>query len=339
MINALSLQEKLIANPNKIRDVLEALGFVNITFHTNYYAFPNLDGDNKTACNIYISNLHYENWTRNIHGNIFTLVMDIRKCSFVSALDFVSKVTNIHTNNYAKKKLPFNGFFHNLKNINNENEINVPIYTENDLPPKDCLSKFFFDDNIPYVIQEKWGIRYCQYDNSIWIPVEDYYGRIVGAKCRNNDRNCAHNQRYWAGISFCKNLFIYGYYRNYAKIIKRRMVIIVESEKSVLIADGFGCNLCIAIGGHKLSDTQVHYIKALMCDVIIIAFDEGLLEQDIINECIKLKNHNLINKSKIGYIYDNNNVILQKNKKQSPLDVGKKNFEILVKKYTKYLGE
>jgi hypothetical protein len=76
-----------------------------------------------------------------------------------------------------------------------------------------------------------------------------------------------------------------------------------------------------------------------MCDVIIIAFDEGLLEQDIINECIKLKNHNLINKSKIGYIYDNNNVILQKNKKQSPLDVGKKNFEILVKKYTKYLGE
>ena len=59
-------------------------------------------------------------------------------------------------------------------------------------------------------------------------------------------------------------------------------------------AASFGCNCVLGASGCHISQTQAKYIKSLMTDRIIVAFDEGLDEEFVRNEAQKLVCNNSI---------------------------------------------
>ena len=107
-------------------------------------------------------------------------------------------------------------------------------------------------------------------------------------------------------------LTLYGYHTNYGNIQNKNLCIIGESEKFTQQLDSFGCYLGLASCGCHLSDTQAKYIKGLLVDKTILAYDEGLEEEYIREEAKKLKVNNTIFNNKVGYVYDRENIIIPK---------------------------
>ena len=66
---------------------------------------------------------------------------------------------------------------------------------------------------------------------------------------------------------------------NYGNIQNKNLCIVGESEKFPQQLDSFGCYLGLASCGCHLSDTQAKYIKSLLVDKTILAYDEGLEEE------------------------------------------------------------
>ena len=93
----------------------------------------------------------------------------------------------------------------------------------------------------------------------------------------------------------------------------------------------FGCNIALATSGCHISDTQAKHIKSMFLPKIILAYDEGLSQEDIIAEAEKLKMDNQIYKNQVGYIYDREHKYLPEGSKSSPSDLGKEVFSKLVK--------
>jgi DNA primase len=146
---------------------------------------------------------------------------------------------------------------------------------------------------------------------------------------------------------FPKSQVLFGFYENYNFIQKDKIMIIGESEKFVLQLRGMyrdvvtsdgeiiqeGYNYGLAVGKHAISPIQRRLIQSCFPDRIIIAFDEGISREYLIEEAKKLQFKNSFYKSdmKIGYIFDENNKYLPKGSLMSPSDLGKETFDNLIK--------
>lgn len=336
-MDVINLQNSIIEKPECIETVLEQLGFSHIKDKGTYYAFPNIDGDNLGACNVYKDTLIYQNYTRNKTGNLFTLTMDIRHSYFTEAIRWIAKLLNIKAPD-IKIVLPFHGFYKGISHDNNVYAENQHKYKESDLPDVCSLSEMFLKDGISLLTQEEWGVRYSHQDDSVLIPVHSLSGDLVGCKARNNNKNCDYNHRWYAFLPFIKSYNVYGLYENYRSIVEKSIIIIFESEKSVLQCASFGLHVAVAIGGHNISKTQIRLIKSMMCKKVIIAFDQDLPEELLQSECQKLMMNNGIFHNKVGYIIDENGMLLPIGSKDSPSDRGKKIFQTLLKNNIKYLN-
>lgn len=286
------------------------------------------EGDNPNGIIIYDSLRSIGTTDSSYTGNIYTIAMEIKQYTFPKALEYIAEIIGVTEKRNIRIKLPFHGFFNKLIKDTNEPENNQKTYSEDDLPPADCLSKMFLDDNVALTVQEEFGVRLDLQEDATLIPIKDTNGKIVGCKARSNNPNCPHDKRWWAKISFAKTLNCYGYVENYKDIVAKRVVVIFEAEKSVLQCRGWGFNLALAIGGHSFSATQVRIIKSLLCDRIIIAFDKDICRDEVEYEGRKLIVDNNILKNKVQYLYDDNDVL---DEKDSPSDKGFEIFQDLVK--------
>lgn len=320
----------LINNPDQIGDILEKMEFEDIRDRGTYLTFPNKDGDNKTACVIYKDTLTYKNYTRvNCDGDILTLVMNDQKVTLRQATNLVANWLGL-SEAVVQIKRPFGGFYKSVLRPNDRPELHMPTYDESILAP--YLHKFnkkFWRDGIDYMTQDFFNLGYCHDENAILIPTYTVDGDLCGCKARNNDPDCDYDRRWWAFIPYSKTYTLYGFHWNYQDILKKHKVILVESEKGVMQARSFGVNNVLAVSGSKISNTQVNYIRSLNCDEIIVAFDEGLYESEILIESMKLLPKG--NKDyKVSYIFDDDNSILPKGSKCSPTDLGWKAFYSLL---------
>ena len=329
-MDALSLQERIAGDKDGILEIIESLGYTQIKESQKYFSFPRLDGDNLSANVLYVDSLRWECYTRGESGNIFTLIMNTKNMNFPDSLRYCAKVLGIKKTELIKTEYPFLGFFKEIyKTSKSLTEANDG-YSEEILKKYSGLSQLYFNDGVSFDIQEKFEISFSHDDNAIVIPIRNSIGILVGIKMRNNDKNCPHEKRFWSEYNYPKTRVLYGLWNNYENIIKKRVLIIVESEKGVLQAASFGCFLVVGIGGHNISPTQIRIIQSLMVEKIIIAFDEGVDEYDIINECTKLKMSNSIYNPQIFYIYDKHNFVLKEGSKDSPVDHGKNFFQKLI---------
>lgn len=333
-MDAISLQEKIVGNKDSICQIIESLGYTNIKERGNYFTFPRLDGDNQSANVLYVDTLRWQCYTRAESGNLYTLVMLTKGYSFPNAIRYCAKVLHIKESDVTKTKYPFSGFYRGLEKDDDEST-SIEVYSEDILKQYQGLSQKFFLDGVSFTVQEDYGIAFSHQDNAIAIPIRDMVGNLIGVKMRNNDSNCPHEKRFWSAYSYPKTKVTYGLCNNYVKIVKKNSLVIFESEKAVMQAASCGCNIAIGIGGHDISKVQSKIIKSLMVDKIIIAFDEGLDEYEITDQCEKLKMCTDIYKPKIYYIYDKNNDVLKVGSKDSPIDHGKAVFQSLLHEHMK----
>lgn len=342
-MNVIKLNEILSGDTDKIIQVLESMGYDEIRERKgqkgSYLAFPNLDGDNKTACNIYVDSLNYNNYTRNKRGNIYTLIMDTLDINFPKSLEYVAKVLNINKNDIDKKiQYPFGGFYKKIIREIEEPEMTMKTYDISVLEEyKNQYSQLFFEDGIDFISQSRFNIGYDIWSNRITIPEFTLDGKLCGIMGRLNDKNCAHEDRWLPIIPCSRDLTLFGYTDNYKKIKEKDLVIIGESEKFPMQLNSMHCEIGLATCGHFISTVQAKYIKGLQTSRIVLAYDEGQ-DEDFIRaqaEKLLLRNHFLSNK--VGYIFDKDNEILKKGSKDSPSDCSKKDFLNLIKNHIVWL--
>jgi len=330
------IESRIISSPDKILKVLEYLNYDNIREKDTYFQFPNHNGDNMSACSIYKNTLAYINFSHNKQGNLFTLVKEEKGFSLKGAISKIIEITEIDDKDLTRKKIkyPFGGFYKKLNKKKSVIKDDYKIYDEDLLPPSTNLSTYWLKDCVSLLSMEKFGVRYS-FNNEILIPIYDLFDNLIGCKVRKIDADS--NNRFYSLLGYSKTRVLYGLNVNYSDILNKNILFIFESEKSVLQCDSYGMNCAVAIGGHNISNIQSDMIKGLRIDKIIVAFDEGIPEEEIIYNCNKLKLNNLIVKNKVGYIFDNDNEFLEKGSKDSPSDLGKDKFLKLMKNKTVWL--
>lgn len=181
----------------------------------------------------------------------------------------------------------------------------------------------FLKDGISCETQEKYKVGYDLSTMRITIPWYSPNGDLVGLVGRYNSQSYDEDgvPKYLSLIRFFKSDSLFGFAENYHSLIGET-VFIVEAEKSVMQAHSIGIHNVVALGSNNISPMQEKYIKILHPKNIIICFDEGLKKENIIAQLEKFKNTQSVFKYNLGYIYDEDNMFMQKGSKSSPFDLG-----------------
>ena len=340
-MDAAILQSKLENQPDKIIQILEALGFENIKFNPvkNTLRFAREEQRNPTSCMVDCGTLRFFVFSTNQKGNLFSMIMDVKKCSFPDALRFAAVKAGFSLEELdIKTRWPFGGFFLKLQPDYNEEMENLETYPEEILEP--YANKFnlqFVRDGISLQTQAKFGIGYDTTSNRITIPERATDGSLVGIMGRAN-YECDHDKRWYPLIACPRSKTLFGYTENYARIQETGNVVLFESEKAVQQCDSFGCHIALATCGCHVSETQARYIKKLFPKRIILAYDEGLEEEHLVNECKKLIENNPILKNKVGYVWTEAEIIPEYSK-MNLADLGRKAYQEGLTKYVKWVKE
>ena len=328
------VNEALSADEDVVREILEELGFTQLTFDAckRTFRFAREEGRNPTSMVLNLDTLSFHCFSTNSKGNLYTLIMQRQDMNFPNALKWDADYAGLDKEEYdIDIQLPFGGFFQGLVKEISEPEFSMKTYDESELDEyKGFYNTMFLKDGISFESQKKFNIGYDALSNRVTIPIYSLDNKLIGIMGRYNGK-CAHEERWLPIIPCSRSLTIYGFNENYQSIQEKCMAIIGESEKFVMQADSFGCHIDLATSGCHISDTQAKHIKSMFLPKIILAYDEGLSQEDIIAEAEKIKMNNQIYKNQVGYIYDREHKYLPEGSKASPSDLGKEVFAKLVK--------
>lgn len=334
------VNEALSADEDVVREILEELGFTQLTFDAckRTFRFAREEGRNPTSMVLNLDTLSFHCFSTNSKGNLYTLIMQRKDMNFPNALKWAADYAGLDKEEYdIDIQLPFGGFFQGLVKEISEPEFSMKTYDESELDEyKGFYNTMFLKDGISFESQEKFDIGYDALSNRVTIPIYSLDNKLIGIMGRYNGK-CEKEERWLPIIPCSRSLTIYGFNENYQSIEEKGMAIIGESEKFVMQADSFGCHIALATSGCHISDTQAKHIKSMFLPKIILAYDEGLSEEDIIAEAEKLKMDNQIYKNQVGYIYDREHKYLPEGSKASPSDLGKEVFSKLVKECVVWL--
>lgn len=334
------VNEALSADEDVVREILEELGFTQLTFDAckRTFRFAREEGRNPTSMVLNLDTLSFHCFSTNSKGNLYTLIMQRKDMNFPNALKWAADYVGLDKEEYdIDIQLPFGGFFQGLVKEISEPEFSMKTYDESELDEyKGFYNTMFLKDGISFESQEKFDVGYDALSNRITIPIYSLDNKLMGIMGRYNGK-CEKEERWLPIIPCSRSLTIYGFNENYQSIQEKGMAIIGESEKFVMQADGFGCHIALATSGCHISDTQAKHIKSMFLPKIILAYDEGLSEEDIIAEAEKLKMDNQIYKNQVGYIYDREHKYLPEGSKASPSDLGKDIFTKLIKECVVWL--
>lgn len=341
MISVDKLNEHLCGNYDDVITVLEELGLTNIhpNFNKGEVRCSREEGRNPSSVMINMNNLSYRCFSTGEKGNLYTLVMDKLHKSFPQSLRWVSQTLGLDASELKQKsvKLPFGGYFKKIMKQLEEPELNMKHYDEDILQIYSNQYSFLFNqDGIDYETQEYFQIGYDIFSNRITIPQWDVNGNLVGIMGRLNQEEDSEYR--WFPIIPCqRSLTLFGYHFNYKDIQEKQYCFIGESEKFVMQLRSMDIKNSLATCGCDISSVQAKYIKSLMCKKVIVCFDEGLDEEQVIKQASKLKIKNPIFENEVGYIYDDEGDILKEGSKNSPSDLGIDAFIELIETKVKWI--
>jgi len=199
---------------------------------------------------------------------------------------------------------------------------------------------------------QKFGISWYESGKSIIIPHKNINGEIIGIRRRSSLLEEDKDNKYMPLIlegeiySHSLNMNFYGLWEHLEAIKKFKKVVIVESEKSCMLAQEFyGDNaFVIATCGFNISNWHRDILLKLGIKEIILGFDKdfNILEFDEYDEndpeYLKFTRYvNRINSLAQKFtsffttyvLWDTDSKLL--NKKDSPFDQGKEVLEYLMK--------
>lgn len=340
-MNVIRLNEHLTGNTEAIEELLNQLDCPNIRFNRIKMEFRcSRDyGKNPSAVKINANTLGYICFSTGEQGSIYNFIMSKKGISFPESLKWVAKVLHLNKDEFSQQIImPFGGFYKQLIRSETEPELMMPTYELDTLKEFGNISNLaFFKDGIDFPTQEFFRLGYDNDANRITIPQWNVNGDLIGIMGRSNDPNIPKEYRWMPIIPCSRGYTLYGYHQNYAAIQQQQLCIITESEKGVMQMRSMGYNFGLATCTNHITSVQERYLKALRVDKMILAYDEGLSEDQLRSEVIKIKNNSPVYANNVGYIYDKNGDILKTGLKQSPTDLGEKAFNVLVNNYTKWM--
>lgn len=335
-MNVYELKEYIINN-NKTEDVLIGIGCTNIKPHSKEYRFSTPLCPNATATRLKKENLKYRSFSADDEsfGDIVSLTMKINNLSFSSSMSLIHKILGLRYNGVYKKEEKQK---HDMLDIFKKAKNNT--YRDYDLEELKIYHEDVFREyiSIPYIgwvregimpyTQKVFGIGYNKEHDRVCVPWRYWSGNkndftgVVG-RTLNEDYDILNIPKYFPLIKFPKSMNIFGLQENYLSIQESGEVIIVESEKAVMMLHSLMKRNAVALGGHALSDEQIKILVSLDVD-IIFAMDNDMDEQLSIDMCNRVKRIR-----KTGYIYDEYKLA---GEKASPIDNGLKVFNALYKR-------
>lgn len=340
-INVVKLNDYLSGNIDAVETLLNALGCENIRYNPSQREFrcSREAGKNPSAVRVKVDNLKFACFSTNEQGSIFNFIMNKRSLNFPGALRWTIEILGLEKESFnSELHLPFGGFYKNIIRESSDPELNQKVYPDSILDEYGLANHIsFLHDGIDLMTQEKFHLGYDAESKRITIPQWNVNGNLVGIMGRSSDPEILHEYRWLPIIPCARSYTLFGYHMNYAAIQQQQLVVITESEKGVMQMASMGYNYGLATCTKSISDVQAKYLKALRVDKIIIAYDEGVTEEQLRAEANKIKIDNPIYTNKIGYVYDKKGDILTLGSKNSPTDVGQTGFKELVNKYTKWI--
>ncbi|MED3792486.1 hypothetical protein P4571_08515 [Niallia alba] len=281
-MDAKELKKYIIEN-KLIIDVLEKLGchsFVNYSKELRC-ALP---GDNDNSKVSVFDDLSVRVFTKGetIYGSIYDLIMFINKSSFVEALKTCNLVLGLKYSTINKEKsIDHLEFFKKIKKKKNNSELETYeislLDRYSDIPHIDLIRK----DGIMQDIIDKYHIKFDDKSNRIVFPhfIHNDKSKIVGLVGRtvNPAYESLKIPKYFPvdGYKYEKSKNLYGLSHNLENIKKDGLVIVFESEKSVLKSDMFKMPYGVSVGSHDISEFQKKLLISLNVE-IVIAFDKDV---------------------------------------------------------------
>ena len=317
------------------------MDYTQITYRNqkNELRFSREDGHNPTAMRLKLDTLKFDGFSINAHGNLYSLVMKTKHLSFPKALKYIAETLGLEKSQYRQKiRYPFGGFYKGLMREIREPEYSMTTYDDSIL--NDYIGKYnlmFFKDGINFQTQQFFNVGFDIETLRITVPEYTLDGRLCGIMGRLNDSRCPKDERWLPIIPCSRSLTLYGYHHNYETIQQKNIVVVGESEKFVQQLHSMGSYVGLATCGCDVSEIQAKHLKALMTSKIILAYDEGLEEDQIRTQAEKLILDNAMFRNKVGYVFDRDNLILPKGSKASPSDLGKGAFLELIKNHVTYI--
>lgn len=336
IVNVIKLNEKLSDDRDAIETLLNEIGCENIHYNAtrNEIRCSRDEGKNPTAVRIKLDTLRFSCFSTNEHGSLYNLIMAKTGKTFPETLSWVSRTLNLSKEELIHDiKLPFGGFYKQIIKADTEPELCQKTYDDSILDQYGLVSHTsFIRDGIDVTTQEFFHLGYDIESNRITIPQWDFNGNVVGVMGRSNDRDVPYEYRWLPVIPCARSYTLFGYHQNYAAIQQQQLAIITESEKGVMQLRSMGYNFGLATCTRNISSVQAKYLKALRIEKLILAYDEGITEDELRQEVNKIKIENPILKNSVGYIYDKHGEILKPGTKMSPTDVRVADFRRLVNK-------
>lgn len=278
--------------------------------------------------------------------DIIELVQKNKDLSFVDAINWLYIQLGYDAHTY--------GFGQNINKINDWEFINgltskkrkyeIENLKEYDTKILNIFQNMFLqewiDEGISIDSMLKYKISYSTLQQKIIIPHFDINNRLIGVRTRStNDEEIELFGKYtpfkiWnMTYNHPTSQNLYGININKQTIMKKKKIMLVESEKSVLQCDTmFGeDNFTVALSGIAFSDTQRDIILSLGVNEVIIALDkqyENVNSEEALKWAKNIK-EKIIDKISpyvtVTVLWDTEDLLIYKD---SPTDQGK---EVLLK--------
>lgn len=338
--------KQYIYKENKIQFILEHLGCGNIKYNESkgYWSASFPDGDNPMG--IVVNNNEYlgcYSYSRSKcldeNADLISLVQVVNKMTFINALKHIYNILNIPfklTKQIEKVEKKFDALeiFKKIRRKNTTIDVEE-IHSLDDKLLNDFVPLLHIDwvknDGITNRARDKFGICYSYRNHRIVIPIRyALTGELLAFNCRTTIENYSEFgiKKYLLSSGYNKSDNVYGMWENREEIERKKVVVVYESEKSVLKRysrmDGTG----IAIQGRTMSEEQRRLILGLEVSEVVICLDNDTPIEEILHMAEKFYRIR-----KVSFIYDKWNLL---EPKSCAADASIKIFDFLFKHRTVY---
>lgn len=291
--------------------------------------------------------------------SLFSFIMKVNNCTFSESIRFIANEIGISTRQGFGNK--FTSQTQEMNCIDRYIKMRKPkITASKNLPMIKTNALNYFEPNVFYTgwIEEGISIQTMIYFNILWyelekhiiIPHTNILGQVVGIRRRSlqeKDKKNKYMPETLEGVTFTHPLGmnLYGLDKHFEGIKTTRKVVIVESEKAVMLAhDYYGKNtFVVATCGFNISNWQRDILLSLGVEEVILGFDKDFEAVDYENykeDSLEFKKyqryisriyslaHKFTTFCRTYVLWDDENLL---DKKDSPFDKGKEVLETLMK--------
>jgi len=332
------IKKELLANPEKLKEVLEHYDYHNIVIHNTYMSFGRSAESSKKSIVINLQKndyLYVNDYARNMNKDLFAYIIDQRKVEFSHVLNTIKSVLGItdYYDFFDSKRCIFGGFYEkirkkNLQKINIHDESVLDVYQR-------CPNLRFIRDNISLESQKFFNIRYDVESQGIVIPIYDQVGQLMGVKVRCNYEVADGEMKYYYLLPCQMSQTLYGYSQNYNYLVGN-IIFVFEAEKSVMQCYSYGIRNCVALGSGTISMKQIQMLLELKPTQIVFMHDTGFGLENIMRNINMIQSYSRFSEIILGY-WDFFNKDYPD--KVSPSDLGKEELLRIMKNEIKYIGE